>query len=299
MSLEIATSVERSQASRLRLLDYVELTKPRICFLVLVTTAVGFCLGERGTIDGWLLAQALLGTALLGGGSSALNHLLERGPDAHMRRTENRPLPAGRLQPAEVGIFGGALVLLGIATLFLRVNQLTGVLGAISFVSYVFIYTPLKRVTSLNTHVGAIPGALPTVMGFTAARNAFGPDACVLFAILFLWQLPHFLAIAWLYREDYRRAGYPMLPVLDPDGSITGRQVILYSSALLLTSLLPSMFGRAGMIYFFGALGLGLGFLAFGAALAISKSERDARRVVIASVIYLPLLLTLLMIDRI
>jgi protoheme IX farnesyltransferase len=299
MNIGVATRapLERTQTSRPRLGDYLELTKPRICALVLVTTAIGFLLGA-GPIDSLRFAATLLGTALIGGGASALNHLLERKVDALMRRTENRPLPTGRLHPAEVLIFGVVLSALGVTTLFVRVNALTGVLGVIALVSYVLVYTPLKRVTSLNTHVGAIPGALPAVMGYTASQGRFGLEAWVLFSIMFLWQLPHFLAIAWLYRDDYRRAGFPMLTVVDVDGSATGRQVVLYTLSLIAVSLLPSLLGMAGILYFFLALVLGLGFLAFGVALARRKTALSARRLLLASVVYLPLLLSALMLDK-
>jgi protoheme IX farnesyltransferase len=301
MTVGVATrtqQLERTQASRPRLSDYFELTKPRICGLVLVTTAIGFFLGA-GPIDPLRFAATLLGTALVGGGASALNHLLERKVDALMRRTENRPLPTGRLHPAEVAIFGVVLSALGVIMLFVRVNPLTGVLGVIALVSYVLVYTPLKRVTSLNTHVGAIPGALPAVMGFTASQGHFGLAAWVLFSIMFLWQLPHFLAIAWLYRDDYRRAGFPMLTVVDADGSATGRQVVLYTLSLIVVSLMPSLLGMAGALYFFLALVLGLGFLACGVALARRKTAASARHLLLASVVYLPLLLSALMLDRV
>src|SRR5437899_4752751 len=203
---------------------YADLAKARLTFLVLLTAVVGFYLGCRGPVDYLKMFHLLFGTALVAGGASALNQLLERDYDSRMRRTQNRPLPSGRLQPQTVLIVGGMGTAIGLIYLAVTVNLLTSLLGAATWATYLFVYTPLKRVTWLNTAIGAIPGALPPLMGWTAARNELSIQGWTLFAILAFWQLPHFLAIAWMYREDYARAGFKMLPVIDPDGHRTGRQ---------------------------------------------------------------------------
>src|SRR5437867_196769 len=203
-----------------------ELVKARLTFLVLLTTVVGFYIGFRGSLDYLKLLHTLIGTGLVAAGASALNQLLERDYDALMHRTEDRPLPSGRLQPDTVLVFGGLCSAAGLVYLVFAINLLTSLLGAITLCSYLFIYTPLKRVTPLNTAIGAIPGALPPLMGWTAARNELAGEGWALFAIVFFWQIPHFLAIAWLYREEYVKAGFVMLPSLDPDGCRTGRQTV-------------------------------------------------------------------------
>jgi protoheme IX farnesyltransferase len=236
-------------------------------------------------------------TALVAAGASALNQLLERHSDARMRRTENRPLPSGRLQPLEVLLFGLGLGAAGLAYLGLATRQPLAVLvAAVTFVLYVIVYTPLKRLTTLNTLVGAVPGALPPVIGWTAVRGTLAPEAGVLFAVLFLWQVPHFLAIAWIYREEYARAGLCMLPVADPEGKITGRQMVLYCLALVLVSLLPVFAGQAGLVYLAGALLLGAVFLRHTFGFLVEVSNTQARRVLRASLLYLPLLLALLLV---
>jgi protoheme IX farnesyltransferase len=265
--------------------------------MVLVTTALGFVAGG-GALTATLLPQVLLGVGLLSAGSSALNHLWERETDALMRRTANRPLPAGRLEPDRALRFGVVLTLAGLVELVLAVDLLTALLGAVAFAIYVFVYTPLKKLTPLATVVGAIPGALPPVMGWTAAQHQLSPGAWVLFGILFLWQLPHFLAIAWLYREDYARAGLPMLPVVDPDGGSTARQAVLYGGALVPVSLLPTVAGLTGAPYFFGALALGMTFLGSCVAFSLSASNRSARRLLVVSVLYLPAVLGVILLDR-
>ena len=278
--------------------DYLILTKVRITALVLVTTAAGFLLASSARLDPALLAWTLLGTGLAASGAAALNQFLEREADARMRRTAGRPIPAGRMTPARGLAVGIGLSVVGVAILVAFVNLLTGFLAFATVLLYVGVYTPLKRMTPLNTIIGAVPGAIPPVMGWTAVTGEAGLPAWVLFAILFLWQLPHFLAIAWIFRDDYRLGGFPMLPVLDPDGEATGRQVALYCAALVPVSLIPTFLGLAGPIYFFGALLLGLAFLGAGLMMAVRRRGKEARRVLLASVTYLPLLLALLVADR-
>jgi len=284
--------------SRSKLLDFWELTKPRITLVIGLTTLVGFFLGSRGALDGARLAHTLIGTALTAAGASALNMVLERELDAKMRRTRNRPLPAGRLQFGEALIFGIVLAASGVLYLTLATNRLAGLLAALTLSAYLFAYTPLKRHTSLCTVIGAVPGALPVAGGWAAARGTLEVDAWLLFAIVFFWQLPHFLALAWMYREDYTRGGFPMLPTLDPDGESTVRQIVLNTLALLPVSLAPTMIGLAGSFYFFGALVLGLAFLGLSLYFTAVRTNLAARRFYLASVIYLPALLTLLLADR-
>ncbi len=278
---------------------YSELVKARLTFLVLLTTLVGFYVGVRGPVDYALMTHTLLGTALVACGAAALNQLWERDLDAKMRRTQDRPLPSGRLQPDTVLIFGGACSALGLVYLALGVNLLTSLLGAITLISYLFIYTPLKRVTWMNTAIGAIPGALPPLMGWTAARGELSGEGWSLFAILFCWQIPHFLAIAWMYREDYAQAGFVMLPSVDPDGHRTGHQAVSHTLGLLPISLLPFLFRLAGPVYLAGALVLGLVFL--GAAMLFSRqlTLQRARQLFFISILYLPLLLGLMVFDKI
>jgi len=284
--------------SRSKLLDFWELTKPRITLVIGLTTLVGFFLGARGVLDAARLAHTLIGTALTAAGASALNMVLERELDAKMRRTRNRPLPAGRLQFGEALIFGVALAASGVLYLTLATNQLAGLLAAVTLSSYLFAYTPLKRHTSLCTVIGAVPGALPVAGGWAAARGTLEVEAWLLFAIVFFWQLPHFLALAWMYREDYTRGGFPMLPTIDPEGESTVRQIVLNTLALLPVSLAPTMIGLAGSVYFFGALILGLAFLGLSLYFTAARTNLAARRFYLASVIYLPALLTLLLADR-
>jgi protoheme IX farnesyltransferase len=282
-----------------RAADFVELTKPRIALLVLFTVAAGALLASTGPLQLGLLVHTLLGTGLVAAGASALNQWLERHSDALMQRTENRPLPAGRLLPGEVCVFGLALCIGGLVYLAMTVQQpLTVVVAAFTFVSYVFLYTPLKRKTTLNTLIGAVPGALPPVIGWTALTGTLSAGAWALFLILFFWQVPHFLAIAWIYRQDYARAGLKMLPVLDPDGTITGRQMLLYCLTLVFVSLLPVLSGHAGLLYAFAALGLGLTFLRASAGFCREASAAAARKVLHASLIYLPVLLAVLMLEH-
>ena len=280
-----------------RVADYVELTKPRIALMALVTVAVGSIVATTGSIDGTLLVHTLVGTGLLAAGASVLNQLLERDTDALMRRTQSRPLPAGRISAAEAMVFGFVLSAVGLNYLCLLVNPLTGLLGAATLVLYAFVYTPMKRLTSLNTVVGAIPGALPPVMGWAAVRGSVDAEAWILFLIVFLWQFPHFLAIAWIYRDDYSRAGLKMLPTVDLNGGMTGRQMGGYSLALIPASLGPTVVEMTGRAYFFGSLWLGLVFLGFAVAFAVQATQDRARNLMRASLIYLPALLLLMMLD--
>ena len=286
--------VERSWVS-----IYTDLVKARLTFLVLLTTLVGFYVGTTGTFDLALMTATLLGTALLACGASALNQLWERDLDAKMARTETRPLPSGELQPDTVLLFGAACSIAGLIVLAFKVNLLTSFLGALTLVSYLFVYTPLKRVTWLNTAIGGIPGALPPLMGWTAARNGLDASGWSLFAILFFWQIPHFLAIAWMYREEYARAGFVMLPVVDPDGSRTGRQAVNHTFGLVFVSLLPAAMGLAGIVYFIVAALLGLLFLVCAFRFSVDLTFARARQLFLASIIYLPLLLILMVLDKI
>ncbi len=292
-----AVASPSSEARGLR--DYYDLTKPRITLLVLCTTAAGFFLGGTGAFAGWLFLNALIGTALVAAGTSALNQVLERDVDALMVRTRNRPVPTGRIAPLPAAIFSGVLAALGIAYLALTTNLLTAGLAAATFVSYDFIYTPLKRVHSFSTVIGAVPGALPILGGWTAASGSLGPGGWALFGILFLWQLPHFLALAWNLREDYRAAGLRMLTVGDRDGFQTRHQALTYTLALLPVSLLPTILGLTGVVYFVAALGLGLGFLWAAGKFSREASAERARALFKYSILYLPLLLLVLALDKV
>ena len=279
---------------------YYELTKPRMNFLVVLTTMVGFYMASpvQSPLDRRRLIITIIGTALTAAGASILNQFAERRLDSLMPRTRNRPLPAGRIAPIEAFAFGVATGIAGVAILAICINLLTALLGAATLLLYVLLYTPLKRITTLNTVIGAFPGAIPPVIGFTAVHNAVSPGALAVFAILFFWQMPHFLAIAVLYRRDYALAGFKMLPVIDEDLSATGRQIVLYSIALIPVTLTPVFAGVAGQAYFAVALMLGLAFLSFSASCAISKSRLDARKLFFASIIFLPALLGVMMLDK-
>jgi heme o synthase len=277
---------------------YADLFKARLTLLVLLTTAVGFYLGFRGPMDYLLMLHTLLGTALVASGASALNQLFERNYDAKMLRTRDRPLPSGHLQPQTVLLVGSASSILGLIYLASAVNFTTSLIGAFSLLGYLFVYTPLKRVTWLNTAVGAVPGALPPLIGWAAARGDLSGAGWTLFAIQALWQLPHFMAIAWIYRAEYARAGFKMLPVVDGEGGRTGRQTVGYSLVLLPLSLSPYLFNLAGPVYFTGALILGLSFLWFAVRFARDVSVLRARQLFYASVLYLPLLLAAMVLDK-
>jgi protoheme IX farnesyltransferase len=279
--------------------DLIALTKPRVVLMVLVTTVVGYYVGLTGAPDYARLVHLLIGTMLAAGGTLALNQYWERDVDARMDRTRVRPLPDGRLSPLEALVFAGSVTVAGLAYLGAFVGSLALLVTTATTVLYLFAYTPLKLRTPLCTIVGAVPGALPPVTGWVAAREGFGLGAWVLFGILFLWQLPHTLAIARLYRDDYARAGVRLLPVVDADGTSTERQIITGCLALLAVSLLPTLIGLAGPIYFVGAFLLGAAFVALGARQALSPSAGAARRVLLASLLYLPVLLALLAFDKI
>ncbi len=282
------------------LLDYWELTKPSVVWLILMSTAVGFYMGtSSGSWPFLLLAHTVLGTALLAAGTGALNQWWEREADAKMRRTENRPLPAGRLRPGPALAFGLFLAAAGTVYLWAAVNPLAALLGFLTLASYMGLYTPLKSRTPAATFVGAFPGAMPPLIGWVAVQDSIGIEGWVLFAMLFLWQFPHFYAIAWMYREDYERAGIQMLPVVEPDGVSTGRQVVCYALALIPVSLAPTLLGMAGMYYAAGALVAGIVYLYFGILLARNKTRPQARRLLQASVFYLPLLYVFLIVDKI
>jgi protoheme IX farnesyltransferase len=280
------------------LADLLELTKPNITLMVLVTTALGFLLASDGPLALPRLLVTIAGTGLVSAGASALNQVLERVPDAKMRRTARRPLPGGRLEADTALVFAVVLGIAGLTVLALGVNLLTALLGALALCGYVFIYTPLKRMSSLSTVVGAIPGAIPPMMGWCAVRDEIDLPAWVLFGILFFWQMPHFLAIAWLCREDYAAGGFPMLPVIDPSGTWSGRQAVLYGAALVPVSLLPSVLHLAGSFYFAGALLLGVSYLGAAVLFARQRSTPTARRLLLASILYLPAVAAALLVDR-
>ena len=278
--------------------DYITLTKPRLNLLAILTTAAGFYMGSPRPMDGWLFILTLLGTTGVAAGCGALNQWFEAEADRQMVRTRKRPIPSGRVSPGRAFQFGLALAVAGIAILYWQVNALTAFLGLAALVSYIVLYTPLKKVTSLCTVVGAIPGAIPPMMGWAAARNDVGPQGWVLFSILFLWQMPHFLAIAWMYREDYARAGFPMLPVLDPKGEVTGLMTMAYAVALLPVSLLPAYFRMTGTAYFWITLLLSLGFVYCSFLLARHKTLRDAKGLFWYSITYLPLMFLAMVLDK-
>ncbi len=279
--------------------SYVELTKPRVSSLVVMTTAAGFYLASPGRLDWLLLFHTLLGTALLAAGTAVLNQFLERENDALMHRTARRPLPAKKLEPLNAMVFGLVLIAIGGLYLGLLANPLTAFLGCLTTVVYLLAYTPLKTRTALCTTVGAFPGAMPPLMGWAAASGGLDLNAWILFGILFLWQFPHFLSIAWIYRDDYERGGFKMLPLFDREGKRTGFRVVAFTVALLLVSVVPFFTDLAGAIYLLAAVGLGLGFLWTGLLLARNRSRISAKLLLRASVIYLPLLLVVMIADKI
>ena len=281
-----------------RFADLADLVKLRLNFLVMVTTAVGYAMAGPDWSDWRRLLHALVGTALTAAAAGALNQYVERRPDALMNRTKRRPLPSGRMQPIEALTLGVVAGVVGLLELLFFVNDLTAALGAFTLGSYVLVYTPLKRVTTLNTIVGAIPGALPPVMGVAAVAGQITPLAWALFGILFFWQMPHFLAIAILYREDYARGGFKMLPCLVANLPSTSRQMVFYALALIPVTLVPTLLGVTGPIYFVAALILGLAFLGFAIIYVVTRQRSDARRVFLASILYLPCLLAAMMVDK-
>jgi len=278
--------------------DYFLFTKARIVVMVVLTTVAGFYLGARGSMDMTLLMWTMIGTGLVVSSANALNQVIERDLDARMERTRNRPIPAGRMTVREGWLSGLAMAAVGLVILVMKVNMLTAAIGLLSWLNYLFLYTPLKTRTSWSTSIGAISGALPPVMGWAAVRNSLSLEALALFLILFLWQLPHFLAIAWLYKEDYARGGFPFVPVRDSDGRRTAWQVVLYCSMLVPISLIPAFLGVAGNVYLVGALLLAAGFLAFGIRMARHVSAPYARQLLYVSLLFLPMLLTLLVVDK-
>lgn len=291
-SQSLAIPIVRSRAA-----DFVQLTKPRLNALVVATTLGGYymagpatVLGETGSTGAWLLFHTIVGTALVAGGSAAFNQYYERVTDGLMRRTRVRPLPGHRLHPSEALLFAFALSTIGLLQLALGANLVAAGVALVTLVAYVCIYTPMKSRSPFSTVVGAIPGALPPIIGWAAVRGTLEPVSWALFAIGFLWQLPHFLAIAWLYRADYERAGFPMLPVIEPDGRSTGRQAVAYAAALVPVSLAPTAFGLSGSMYFIAAFVLSSGFLALAIRFALARSTATARALFFGSILYLPAL---------
>ena len=279
--------------------DYVTLAKPRLNVLVVATTLAGYYMASpRGA--GWmLLLHTLVGTALVASGASAFNQLLEIEADGLMRRTRARPLPSGRLDPARARVFALVLSVAGLAELAAFVNWLAAAVALATLLTYTVFYTPLKKRTSLATVVGGVPGALPPMIGWAAVRNDLSIEAWILFGIVFLWQMPHFLAIAWMYREDYKRAGFPLLPIVEPDGASTGRQAVVYAAALVPLSLAPTAAGMAGIAYLVGAAVMSAGFFALAVRFAWHRATPDARRLFFGSIVYLPLLWILMVVNRV
>lgn len=278
--------------------DFVTLTKPRLNLLVLITTLGGLYLASPTGVPLPIVLHTLAGSALVAGGASALNQVWERHTDGLMKRTATRPLPGGRVGVAEGALFGLVLSIAGLVELAWQVNAMSTAVAALTLVSYVLVYTPLKRRTSLATLVGAVPGALPPVIGWAAATNEVTLPAIVLFGIVFFWQMPHFLAIAWLHRDDYRNAGIPLLPVLEPDGRRTGQQALLYAAALWPVSLMPMLVGLAGLPYSVVATALGFVLIRLSLDFARERTQRTARRLFLFSITYLPLLWGALCLDR-
>ncbi len=292
--------IQETKAIRLRekLAAYVELSKPRIAFMLVLTAAAGFYLGADKGFDLTLFVNTMIGITLLAFGVATLNQVWERKTDALMERTQNRPLPAQKVSVAEALIFGVSLSLVAEIYLAFLVNYLTSFLGLIVIIGYVLLYTPLKTRTSASTAIGAIPGALPPLMGFTAAANEISLGAWVLFAMLFLWQFPHFLAIAWMYRDQYAKAGILMLPVIEPQGKITARQIVIFTVLLLPVSLAPFFLGMTGIFYLIGASLLGIWFLIASINAARAKTVEQARKLLLVSVLYLPIIFALMVFNH-
>ena len=279
--------------------DFIELVKPRLVVMILITTAAGFYLGAQQTVDWLRCLHTLVGAGLTAAGVLGLNQYLERDVDAQMKRTQERPLPGGRMSPLTALLVGALLTGGGMLYLAFIVNMLSGFVISLIVVSYLFLYTPLKRKTSLCTLIGAVPGALPPVVGWVAARGSLTGEAWVLFTILFLWQIPHSLAIAYIYREDYAKAGFRLLPVIHPDGTSTCRQIVVNCVALIGIGLLPTLYNIAGTVYFFTALLAGVAFLSVGIYLARTRSVKAARYLLYASLVYLPLVYITMALDKI
>ena len=287
-----------ADAARSRVTDLLILTKVRVNALVVATTAGGFYMGSPDAMDLTALAATVIGTGLVAGGAAALNQISERDLDRLMDRTRMRPVADGRMGVREARLVAWGVSIAGLALLALMANALATAIAAVTLAIYAFVYTPMKRMTSFSTVVGAVPGALPPMIDWAAARGSVDAPAWALFLIVFLWQLPHFLAIAWLYREDYARASFPMLPVVDPDGASTARQSLLYATALLPISVLPSALGMTGLVYAIAAFVLGLAFIATGVRFAIRRTKPNARLLFLASLVYLPAVWGLMMFDR-
>ena len=295
-----AAEIERPKVIgfRERIAAFSELTKPRIAVMLVLTAAAGFYLGTKGSLDVVLFANSMIGIALLAFGVATLNQYIERRTDVLMRRTANRPLPTGRVTPNEALVFGVLQCLVSEIYLYFLVNPLTAYLGMTVIVGYVLLYTPLKTRTSASTAIGAIPGAMPPLMGWTSSANEITLGAWALFTMLFLWQFPHFLAIAWMYRDEYAKAGIKMLPVVEPSGRLTARQIVLFTIMLVPTSLAPFFLGFAGPFFLVGATLLGIWFLVESIRTARAKTPLKARRLLMVSVIYLPLIFALAVLDH-
>lgn len=283
---------------REKLTAYFELTKPRIAFLLVLTSAAGFYLATKDGFNTVLFVNSMIGISLLAFGVATLNQWFERDLDPLMERTEKRPLPSKRVMPTEALVFGIVQCAVAEAYLFFLVNTLTAILGLVVIVGYVFVYTPLKTRTSASTAIGAIPGALPPLMGWTAAANEITLGAWALFVMQLLWQFPHFFAIAWMYRDQYKKAGILMLPVVEPSGTLTFRQIVLFTIMLVPVSVAPFIFGISGKIFLVGAIPLGIWFLYASVRSAMDKSNERARKLLLVSVIYLPLLFLLMVADK-
>jgi protoheme IX farnesyltransferase len=294
--MSTARTTELTQSNKLG--AYISLTKPEVSFLVLMTTGTGFYMGARGPIDWLHMLHVVLGTMMIAAGTAALNHYIERESDRHMRRTASRPLPTGQLTPAEALRFGIGLSIAGATDLCFVAGYLACLLGVVTSVSYLLAYTPLKKRTVWATFIGAIPGAIPPMIGWTAATGKLDAGAWLLFAILFFWQFPHFHAISWMYREDYARAGILMLPVVDKDGTRTFRQIVLYAATLVGVSLLPAIMGFAGVLYFFGALVTCTALVQVCLWAAHAKTNSRAKWLMHATVMHIPILLGLMVYDK-
>ena len=298
----------RAVRIRSRAMDYAELMKPELTLLSVLTTLSGVWLGTRGALDVRLMFAAAIGTLLVGGGAGALNQWMERGYDAEMKRTERRPLPSGRIRPGDALAFGLGISIAGVALVTFFINPLTGCLAVATLATYLLLYTPMKRLTKFNTILGGIPGALPAMAGWTAVRNDVGPEAWILFAILFFWQMPHFFSLAWMYRKDYARAGYRMMTFGDESGARTGRYIVWFCAALIPASIAPTMIGLAGYLYLGAAMLGGAAFMLYGLLFAeasstfgvdaILRTNRYARKLFFASLLYLPFLMILMAIDK-
>jgi heme o synthase len=296
--IESASAAGTANPAAAVLRDYVALTKPRLNFLVVATSAAGYYLGATGAPELLPMAIAVGGTALVAGGAAVLNQVYERDTDALMRRTRQRPLPDGRIAHGDARVFGIVLSALGLALLFARANALAAALALATLIVYLIVYTPMKRHTSMATLVGAVPGALPPLIGWTASHGAISTGGAALFAIVFLWQIPHFMAIAWMYRDDYGKAGFPMLPVIEPSGRRAGRQALLYTAALLPVTLVPTVVGVSGAIYAAFAVLLGAGLLWLAIRFANTRTDHSARALFFGSITYLPLLWVAMIVNK-